>query len=320
MDNKLIQVNSLDLTAELMALDRYDTESIGNFIDRVKTYYANDPSSTKEGLSWALMKDLALPPVLIGEIWIDDIECEVLIEPTGMTLSGPDDWLQYPFFSTSSSGEITLKPDVTYRPPQPPFYTDGFDDIFDDINNDSADFSISWLQKTTIAGTFAFWSPIYRYNITLSPFHLMHGSNLRDSGNVLIPLDLKKVQLEKYPIKPGTLIFDDTENYFVTEVASEDDVVVKGDYYIDYENGIIYFYGIEEDDQQLILCRYLYVLGYNTSFKLYLTPIQVVPWYDESLKRLFFNMWEQSKNWYQDAMPIMLPMISELRSAHASYK
>lgn len=320
MDNKLIQANSLDLTAELVALDRYDTESIGNFIDRVKTYYANDPSSTREGLSWALMKDLALPPVLIGEIWIDDIECEVLIEPTGMTLSGPDDWLQYPFFSTSSSGEITLKPDVTYMPPRTPFHTDGFDDIFDDINNDSADFSISWLQETTIAGTFAFWSPIYRYNITLSPFHLMNGSNLRDSGNVLIPLDLEKVQLEKYPIKPGTLIFDDTENYFVTEVAGAADVIVKGDYYVDYENGIIYFYGIDEEDPQLILCRYLYVLGYYTSFKLYLTPIKVVPWYDESLKQLFFNMWEQSENWYKDAMPIMLPMISELRSAHASYK
>lgn len=339
VDRKLVATPA-DLLGEFFELRRYENEDYHDYMDRLRLLYATPgaPNAGYFGLLWGLLHDLNLPMIPYAKITTTDFTSEVVVSISGMTLYNDTETLSIPFITVTPTGGLEV--------------LQNFASVVSAISG-SATFTIEQdidgidLVDPTFASDF--------YSLTLKPYNLLFGSNVRLSTVVPIPIDRDYMQLPNTYIVSGSVVFDDMTQDFVTEVATSGDMSVIGDYYIDYLNGKIWCYlrqekkrmlnyltalniddfaALTEDDYKRLSIRNWQILKVADQdfipvnvqyfyrewpFRLFLTPIQIFKWVDPALVDLFYNLSGNVATLDRVELPVVTDIFDELRSLHVSY-
>jgi hypothetical protein len=123
---------------------------------------------------------------------------------------------------------------------------------------------------------------------------------------------LYKNILEYQNIVPGTLTFSAKgAEAFVLQVASEDKVVSPGEYYVDYDSGLVVSYDVPLEDIQ---CRYMYD---ELPLTLTASPVILHEFGSSYFRSKVFEQIIQSDGTYVDGLPLdaAIKYINELMAA-----
>lgn len=304
MKQVLIQT-PLDYIGEIFKVERYNTESLSSYVDRVKSLYngAFGPNASYYGMVWSALVDIGLPLVPYAEISTTVPSSFIEITPTGITLENGTESLAFGFFTINPSGELLP--------------VSGFTSIVTGINASST-FDIS--QDVAFVNINAPQFTTQRFGnsetFDLMPFNLLYGSNKKITEIIELNAERDFIQLEKYPIVSGTVSFDNMDSAYQTEKQVEVDIKEYGDYYIDYANGTIKCHSKNEFDIPVYI-KYVY---YESPFKLFLTPIQIISWDDAHIDYILYNLFGQASAMKRITLPLAESLIDELREENVSYK
>lgn len=336
--SRKLTVTPIDLSCDVMQLPRFPGESMQSYYSMLRSAYASNPNATYLGRIWALLHDLRLQ--LVPYILLDstDKSTSVSICPSGMDVATSTGSVSVPFFTTNASGGM--------------FFEDTFNSLLNSVTG-LAGVTVS--QDITLVDMF---SPVFTnefHTLTLHPYQLLYGTNVKTSVPWVMPSDREYIKLPHENLVSGSVILDSKDLDFMYEVASSGDLAKVGDYYVDYSGGVIISYtrlarqnaldtvmGLSYDDILLmadddlkqrsiynwrllniadeevpsVTVQYQY---YELPYRLMLTPVQLIPWSNRTLDNLFYNTDGANADYPRVEIPLITDALAEIRTNNASY-
>lgn len=303
MEPRLV-VTPLDYVADTYGIVRFRGESDENFKNRLRGFFRRSPDHTYRGLVEAASLELGIPVLPFIDITSTVPSSSVIVSPTGITMENDLETLVFQSFTLDVSGNWEI--------------VSGFTSLTSGISSSS---------------TFSFSQPITYYNqeyprynsayvsVALNPINLVHSTNMRMYTETH-SINKYCVSLEYKPLR-GSVVFNYGNANFYVEVDSLDEVQKDGDYYVDYDNGVLYLYGYDEFQDieynrfEVFQIDYSYV---ELPFRLYLAPIQMFSFIDPILQPFMYNVYDNKLDtWDRIEFPMVTDIINEIRTQNVNY-